>query len=322
MSRLQLLIDELNDTNRAVDGLVGTSNHDGLDEIARFNADSIIKRRNDLASKIDAELASTQNSLIEYRIERMSEGKYPAKAVGEALEKFQDLLTSIYDAIVHGPKRRFRPATDSVERTTLNFAGATAGSVRISLAAEDDRLLVGDTDLERALVLVEKTLSAQTTEDLSLLASVVGIASVSRAYEWAKSAAGYDLKTEISWGKALTHERAFEIKSDDAARVSQLIAQKSDDLVTSHEYLCVLHGFDKQTSYFHVETLDERNHLKGDVSGNVSEVHTTGKRYRAKLRRVISTQYSTGEEKERWTLEELVLLDDTTALTSGLDTKI
>jgi hypothetical protein len=121
--------------------------------------------------------------------------------VGEALEKFQDLLTSVYDALVHGPKRRYRPALDTLEKTTLNFAGASAGSVRISLAAEDDRLLLGDTTMERALVLVEKTLSAQTTENLSTLSSEVGVASISKAYEWAKSAASYGLETHISWGK-------------------------------------------------------------------------------------------------------------------------
>jgi hypothetical protein len=313
MSKLQSLIDQLNDTNRVVGQIQDNANGE-LDAITRFNLSSIEMRRDTLTRQINDELAVTQNSMIQYRIVRESDGKYPAKAVGEALERFQDLLTSVYDALVYGPKRRFRPSIDSIEKTTLNFAGATAGSVKITLAAEDDRLLLGDTTLERALGLVEKTLSAQTTDDLSLLANEVGIASVSRAYEWSKSAAGYGLKTEISWGKTHKSDQVFEINSDDAARVSQLIERKSDDLITSHEYLCVLHGFDKKSSYFHIETLDEREDIKGDVGLNVSEVHTTGKRYRAYLKRAVITQYATGEDKVHWTLEQLSPIEETKSL--------
>ena len=305
MSKLQRLIDELNDTARVSSRLSAEVDSHPDNEILRVNLSSVAKRQQDIARRINQHLGITQNSLIEYRIERTEKGRYPAKAVGEALEKFQDLLTSIYDALVHGPKKRFRPALDALEKTTLNFAGATAGSVRISLSAEDDRLLVGDTTMEKALVLVEKTLSAQTTDDLSLLAEEVGIASISRAYEWAKSAAAYDLKTEIAWGKSLEPESRVVIRADDAARVTQLIAHKSEDTTSRHVFLCTLHGFDKQTSYFHIETSGERTHIKGDVAETVSQVHTTGKLYRATLTRTASVLYATGEDKERWTLQEL-----------------
>lgn len=312
MSRLQHLIDQLNDTTRSMSQL--TENVTTEDEIGQINLSSVKKRRDDLARRIDEELALTQNSMVQYRIERTDRGVYPAKAVGEALETFQDLVTAVYDALVHGPKRRFRPSVDSISKTTFNFAGATAGSVKITLAAEDDRMLLGDTTFERALALVEKTLSAQTTDDLSALASEVGIAAVSRAYEWAKSAASYDLKTEIAWGKMLAPERTFEIRPDDAARVTQLIEHKSDSISSRHSYLCVLHGFDKQTSYFHIETLDERAHIKGDVDQLVSQIHTTGRRYKASLLQTITTFYATGEDKEHWTLEELAPLEDDSSI--------
>jgi hypothetical protein len=309
MSKLQNLIDDLNDTNRAIADF-RSGGDDKLDEIESFNLASIMKRQQDIALKIDVELAATQNSMIQYRIIKEDGGKYPAKAVGEAMERFQDLLTSIYDALIHGPKRRFRPSIDSIERTTLNFAGATAGSVKITLAAEDDRLLLGDTTLERALLLVEKTLSAQTTEDLSFLVQEVGIASVSRAYEWSKSAAGYNLKTEISWGKSIKSDQSFLINADDASRVSRLIERQSDDESTHHQYFCILHGFDKKSSYFHIETLEEREDLKGEVGQSVSEVHTTGKRYTAKLTRSVKTLYATGEEKIHWTLDQLIPFEE------------
>lgn len=311
MSTLQHLIDELNDTTRALAEITSASADDRTDEILRINLESIEKRRDDLGRRIDEHLATSQKSMVQYRIHRQSSEQYPAKAVGEALEKFQDLLTSIYDALINGPKKRFRPSPESVEKTTLNFAGATAGSVRIAMAADDDRLLVGDTNLERALVLVEKALSAQTTEDLSGLAEEVGIASISKAYEWAKSAANYDLGTEISWGQKLTASTSFSIQADHAARVMQLIEHKSDELKSPHSHLCLLHGFDKQASYFHVETLDEHQHIKGNVAESVSEVHTTGKRYLAKLTRTLITHYATGEDKEHWTLEALSPTDET-----------
>lgn len=307
MNRLQQLIDQLNDTTRAISQMSSAASV--TDEISEINLRSIEKRREDIARRIDHELATTQNSMVQYRIERTDHQKYPAKAVGEALEKFQDLLTSVYDALVNGPRRRFRPSTETIEKTTLNFSGATAGSVNITLATEDDRLLFGDTTFERALALVEKTLSAQTAEDLSTLASEVGIASVSRAYEWAKSASHYNLTTEISWGKSISPERSFSIESDDAERVTHLIELKSDKVISKHIYTCILRGFDKSTSYFHIETMDGREHIKGDVGNDVAEVHTTGKRYRASLVKTVTTFYATAEDKEIWTLEQLVPLD-------------
>lgn len=310
MSKLQLLIDELNDTTRALQELSGEVAANPEDEILGLNLNSIQKRQNDLGRRIDEYLSVSQRSLVQYRIQRETGEQYPAKAVGEALERFQDLLTSVYDALVNGPKKRFRPSPDSVEKTTLSFAGATAGSVRIALAADDDRLLVGDTNLERALVLVEKALSAQTTDDLSYLAGEVGIASISRAYEWAKSAASYGLKTEISWGQSLLSSTTFEVQPEHAARITELIEHKSDDATSAETLLCVLRGFDKSTSYFHVETLEDHRDIRGSVAESVSEIHTTGKRYRAKLTRTVSTLYATGEDKERWTLEELVVIDD------------
>jgi hypothetical protein len=93
-------------------------------------------------------------------------------------------------------------------------------------------------------------------------------------------------------------------------RVTQLIAHKSEDEVHPHLVLGFLHGFDKQASYFHIETLDDPTHIKGDVAASVSQIHTTGKVYRARLIRTVSVLYATGEDNEKWTLHGLEVVDD------------
>lgn len=304
MSQLQTLIDNLNDSNRLIAALEADTHND----FAQFNILSIRKRRDEIASEIDEALALSQQSILQYRIERPESKVYPAKAVGEALERFQDLLTAVYDALTSGPKKRFRPSTESVEKTTLNFAGATAGSVKITMSAEDDRRLLGDTDFERALILVEKTLSAQTMDDLSALADEVGIASISKAYEWASTALTYGLETEVSWGKQLSSERNFAIRQEEAVHIHELIAAKSDDMVAHFDMMGILHGFDKQASYFHFAPMDGEDHIKGDVADSIQDRVMTGVAYAAVLSQITSTVFSTGEEKVRWTLEALAPL--------------
>lgn len=304
MSRFQHLIDRLNDANGLIDTLSAGSAGEA-DEFLRLNLLAIERQRDEIKRDLEAYLSQEHRSFFVYRILRSGDQKYPAKAVGGALEAFQDLLTSVYDALINGPKKRFRPSFTSVQDTMLEFGGASAGSVKIFLAADEQRLLVDQTNLQRALVLVDRTLSAQNTDDLTELASTVGIASISKAYDWARHSVENGFSTELKWGYDLNGSNTFLISSDEAERVRSLIAERSDEETTEVTEIGVLHGFDKESSYFNFSPIGTREHIKGDVSSLVPEKVMTGVSYKATFAKTIVTVFSTGEEKVRWLLLRL-----------------
>lgn len=301
MSNFQHLIDRLNDANGIIDRLSAQED----DEFVRLNLLSIRRHRDEVKAEIESYLSEQHRSFFVYRLFRSGEQKYPAKAVGGALEAFQDLLTAVYDALINGPKKRFRPSFTSVQDTMLEFGGATSGSVKIFLAADEERLLVDQTNLQRALSLVDRTLSAQDTDDLTNLAEIVGVASISKAYDWAQHAVENGFTTELSWGYDLSGRNAIQISSDDAERVRMLIAERSDEETLPVDEIGILHGFDKESSYFHFVPLGTKEHIKGDVSSTMPQKVLTGIVYRAKLAQTIVTVFSTGEEKVRWMLLSL-----------------
>lgn len=303
MSELQRILDLLNDTDAMVAQERRPSTE--VDDLFAMNIASIEKRRDDLVRRLDRVLHTQQHEFVRYRIHRTWSDEYPVKAIATAMEAFQDLVTAVFDAIRYGPKIRFRPSVDSIELSTFRFAGASPGSVLLSMAVPNDRLLVGETELDRALELVERAVSARESTDLQLLAREIGIAAISKAYAWAQVNVAYKLDTEIAWGKDYATDHSVAISSAESELIRDLIAEKSDVVDDEVVVDCTLLGFDGATSYFHIETIGERIDIRGNLSPNLSKTWVTSSPYRARLEKRTRIQYATGKESELWTLVDL-----------------
>jgi len=309
MSELSDIVANLADTNQMVSEMSHTLVDRPDDEILKINLDAIEKRRGDLVRRLDYELHAGQNELVSYRIMRDWSDSYPAKAVAASMSAFQDLVTSVFDAVRTGPKQRFRPSAENVALSTFDFAGAAAGSVIVSLAVPNDRLLVGETELDLTFGLVEQALSARASDDLKLLADKIGIASIAKAYAWADNSVAFGLDTEIKWGKSYGELQGLIISQDEAKIVRELIENKSDTESIPIEIEGILLGHDGGTLTFHLETFGERVDLRGSVSPELSKSWMTGRPYRARLMRTAQIKYSTGEERVEWTLLALTSID-------------
>lgn len=311
MSEIQHIVDSLRDSDATAAHLQSALSQRPQDEALLLNAHAVAKRRKDLLRRLDYALHTTQQELVQYRIVRDWTDAYPVKAVTTSIAAFQDLVTAVFDAVRNGPKIRFRPSVDTMELSSFQFAGAGAGSVVISLTIPNDRLLVDQSDLDRTFGLVERTISARASEDLKELAEIVGIASIAKAYNWADASSSYGLDTIIRWGKSYAESTEVIISRSEAEIVRNLIESKSDENIDNVDLDCVLLGFDGATSYFHIETLGERQDIRGNLAPEISRSWTTGSIYRASLIRTSQIKYATGEEKTQWTLQSLSHLDKT-----------
>jgi hypothetical protein len=161
-----------------------------------FNAETIKKRRKDLERRLNYELRTEQADVVEYKIERIEVRNYPAKAIAASILTFQELVTSVFDAIRTTPKKTYKPSPASIELSAMDFAGARAGSVVVAMSVHNDRLLAVKSELDQTFDLVISLLHARTDTELRELVNRVGVASISKAYNWADNSASYGLDTQ------------------------------------------------------------------------------------------------------------------------------
>jgi hypothetical protein len=191
----------------------------------------------------------------------------------------------------------------------MEFAGARAGSVVVALSVHNDRLLAVKSELDQTFDLVISLLHARTDTELRELVNRVGVASISRAYNWAENSASYGLDTSIAWSKAIPHGEPVSITKQQAQTLKDAIDATSDEEIKPEEHDCELIGIDDDASYFHIKTTAGEE-IQGGLSSEFPKgLHvTTHNNYRAFLSKSTRIKYSTGEEKERWTLHRLTAI--------------
>lgn len=308
MRIIQHIIDQLQETDSAANRLKLLMSDDSQNEIYQINALAISKRREDLERRLSNELKSTQSDLVVYHVDRATD-RYPALAVANAIARFQELVTAVFDAIRTTPKQRYRPSADNVELSTLDFAMALpVGSVVVSMSVENERLIAIQSDLDRTFENVFRILETRDSGQLREIASEVGIAAIAKAHDWAASAAEYGLNTKITIQKDIDNRRDFEISNTDALFLKETIEEKSDETIEFEIIIGELVGIDvdRPKTYFHLKTLDGRN-LEGKLADTFPidqewAVHVV---YVANVMMVTTVKYATGEERIEWLLANL-----------------
>jgi hypothetical protein len=309
MTQIRRILNDLQDTDLTLERLKALALQDPHDEITRINSEGIEKRRKDLERKLNYELRHDHADVVEYKIERVEISNYPAKAIASSILTFQELITSVFDAIRTTPKKTYKPSPASIELSAMDFAGARAGSVVVAMSVHNERLLAVQSELDQTFDLVISLLHARTDTELRELVNRVGVASISRAYNWADNSANYGLDTSITWSKAVPLGEPVSVTKQQALALKEAIDATSDEEIKPEEYECELIGIDDDTSYFHIKTTAGEE-IKGGISNEFPKglQWTTHNNYRAFLSKSTRIKYSTGEEKERWTLHRLAAI--------------
>lgn len=310
MNDLHHLLDLLQDTDTAADKMERLAAAHPEDETYQINADAIRKRRADLERRLDTALRTSQSDLVHYHVERGSD-RYPAIAVAKALINFQELVTSVFDAIRTTPKQRYRPSVESIELSTLDLAMALpVGSIVVSMSVENERLIAVKSDLDLTFERVFEILNTRDAGDLRELVGDVGVASITKAYAWADTASQFGLDTKISVVKSLLNPHDLTISKTDAQSLKEAIEDQSDEdrdpTIIVGELIGIDVSPDVRKSYFHIKTEEGR-----DIEGKLADefdfsqhwsVHVT---YSATVLRITTLKYATGEERIEWRLMAL-----------------
>src|SRR5579872_2501835 len=148
MSRLQLILRDLQETALVLSDLHERIAGDPGDDVLRLNAETVAKRGRDLEGQLTRELRDQQHDLVQYRIEQQRGEPIPAAALSSAILLFQRLVTSIFDAVRDRPKQIYSPSAENVALSSLTLAAAKIiAPTELSLAIPNDRLLALKSEL-------------------------------------------------------------------------------------------------------------------------------------------------------------------------------
>lgn len=132
---------------------------------AQATLEGIIGRQDRLRAEFAAAAVTDGRDICQYAIE--TDNPNPSmRDITSVLGTFQRLFTTVYDALVTGPKQRERHSDSIISATALGFAYSFAGSVGVVMTIEKGPGLLGDMNLDKAMNSVFEIMKARNPEEV------------------------------------------------------------------------------------------------------------------------------------------------------------
>ncbi len=270
---------------------------------------SLLKRQEKLKRSFAREAANKFIDVCNYGLLPTEGERYPILAMSKIMADFQELVTVVLDAIRTGkPKMRARPSAENIQLSSFDFGYATAGSLRIAMTIPNERLLVGGSDLDRAISAIFGLMKDSTPSTVTEFASTVGVAAIKKIYELADDHQKYGLDADVIWGRDQEVRDRVNVQAPQFERLCKIIDEKSEELSEPMELTGRLAGLDVDLKTFHMtfpEGADISGHLSPDFVPDPA-VQVPGN-YTASLQKKTVIYYSTKQDKITYELERLIL---------------
>jgi hypothetical protein len=258
------------------------------------NVRSLYKRQRQLEDQFSQ---LTHENFLDVCIYRLftNDGKRPSlSTVTRALGDFQSLFTVIYDALKNGPKERVSYTDEIASETSFEFGYSFTGSLGFVLTMPNERLLLKESDLDRAMRTIFEIVKASDQEQIKSFARSIGLAAIRKVYSWADDHINSSLNADIRWCRQKDIRSSVVVEIPELERLQSLIGQTSERETREITVEGVFIGGDLDSRYFHIVS-EEAGDFKGKMIQNAeSEVRPTlGGLYRAKIQKTEVTHYST-----------------------------
>ena len=310
MSRIAEVIESMAEADAVADELRRARERDPDDGALAINRDAVLRRRADLEAELGLLLHAEQLDLLRYRVEQVDGSDAPVLGVARSIVLFQTLLTTVFDAVRAGPRRRSEPSSENIRLSSLNFARPPSAGSAIHFLIANDRLLALESDLDVALELMFELLDARAKTIIRDVAARAGVASVAAAHAWAGNAVQHGLTTTISWRKKKSDRRSVTFSHSEALLYRTAIEAVTDDSSEVVSIDCEIISLDEAARSFRLR-LSDKSIITGQIADGFPLSGRWGLRhwYRAELLRATRLHYATGEESVRWSLRGLTAAD-------------
>jgi hypothetical protein len=298
MSKISDITAELRDTVQSLARLEKGSVNLTTSRSFLLNQQALQKRQTSLEEQLEHLASQQQTDVVNYRLFSDSDDSMSITAVAKTLTDFQEWLTTIYDALKNGPKERDRRDAEVVSTTRLNFAYSYAGSVGVVMTMPAEQLLIGETNLDKAVETIFKLVKAKSTEEIATYAKSLGPATIRRMYRWVTDHLESGVGADIEWRRNQSVKSSLLIQQQELRELQATIGATSEETETTIEIPGVLIGADIDRRTFHLRIEGDE-----DVSGTMSPLIGTkvtlelGKRYTATILRKTKTIYVTEKDE-------------------------
>jgi hypothetical protein len=192
---------------------------------------TIQKRRENLQEQFSTVANELGLDVCSYRIELADDNRATIAGMTAVLGAFQKTFTSVYDALVNGPKQTSKTSADTLSATAFGFAYTFPGSIGVMMTLPNERLLIEETQLGDAMKKTFELMTARKPIEIQALAEKLGVAAVRQAHQWALENAKAQFGADIIWQrdkKILQEIRVQPQELEELARAMSVASAKEE----------------------------------------------------------------------------------------------
>lgn len=311
MSRLFEVRDELRDLNAELARLERAVAADPDEDVLELDVASLSKRKRRLEEEFRTLAGSLGLDAVRYRLIPEGTDSVPLRALTKALDRFQEAITTFYDAKVSGIKQRGKIGPDARLGSSFDFAYSFSGSLGVVLTVPQERVLF-DSALDKSITDFFAATQANTREQVVAIAHEYGVPAVRRLYEWSAAHADFGMSVDINWLRSKESVGRVEAAPEMLRHLKEIIAETSEVTDTPHRVIGMLHGLDTARREFHLRVVD------ADIQGVWSAHFTYLKEfaldevYEAELIESKKVHFAIEREETKWfllSLKKVTFLD-------------
>jgi hypothetical protein len=305
MSALLNLIAKLRDNGALISELEKELAKNRASRAIELELISLHQHKRKLETQLEEIAANELIDICDYRVIPASD-YFPISALASILKQFQDLFTTVFDAIKSGPKKMARVSAEIAKESEFGFGYTYSGSLGIKLTIPNTRLIGVAPAVDQCFENVLKLTQARTSEQIVEFSHTLGVASIRKLFAWSDNLQKLDTSAEIKWQKGKQVMNSVVVQPPQLRELCGIIKAKSKEELEKHDLTGTLVGLDTLLRTFHI-SFPEGEDMKGSLSKDFSndphaEIDTI---YSAKITKKITTHFSTEEEDCKYELLSL-----------------
>lgn len=306
MTMLLNILEKIQETHQAIARLESyASEHPNLKGLD-LNARSLRDRSEELQSQFSNLAAEQYLDVCSYRLICEPGAKFNISALSKTLGDFQSLFSVVYDAIKNGPKQKAQYGAEVAQESSFEFGYTYPGSLGFVFTMPNERLLIGESNLDLAMQTMFEIAKSKNSESISAFARKLGPAPIRLIYKWANDNLLSGFNVDIRWKRGEQERASTLMQILEFENLTKAIDQTSDETEQPIELFGRLVGGDIKTRTFHME-FESGDDVKGgmDESFKPETDLNLGEHYTAKIIKRTKIHFSTEKEDTSYTLISL-----------------
>jgi hypothetical protein len=266
-----------------------------------INIRSLEKSKREL--ELDFEELARREELDVCRYRLLTDAQPTLASVSSAWGRFQDLFSSVYDALKNGPRKQGQIAKHDLAATQFGFGFTFEGSVGVALTLP---MKDAGTDLQAAVMAMFEMAKAQNAEALATFVERLGIPPIVRLKRWVKAHTKSRSGAIIEWHPTNQPITNLHVQYQEFIMLQNAIQAVSEPKIVELPMPGLLIGASVRKRKFEMK-LDTGEEIEGTFGDAINQEHavTLPKHYQALIRKTTKIKEATEEEEISYFLVRL-----------------